>query len=89
MLVAAVLVGIWLAPRAYADPQDSVLLSYLAANKVAVDSNTAIHAAHVACAQIVGGESTVVVASVVAREFPTVNGDEYWIAAGARKAYCP
>jgi Protein of unknown function (DUF732) len=89
MLVAAAIVGIWLAPRAYADPQDQVLLSYLASNNVAVDSNTAINAAHVACAQIVNRQSPLVVASVVARQFPTVDGYEFWIAAGARKAYCP
>ncbi len=36
-LVAAVVVGIWLAPIAYADDHDQAFLSFLAANKVAVD----------------------------------------------------
>ncbi len=88
-LVAAVVVGIWVAPTAHADPQDQTLLSFLAANNVVVDSNTAINAAHVACAQIADRESLVVVDAVVARQFPTLNGNEYWIVAGARKAYCP
>lgn len=88
-LVAAVVVGIWLAPTAYADPQDQAFLSYLAANHVAVDTNTAINAAHVACAQIANRQSNIVVTSVVARQFPTLNGNEFWIAAGAREAYCP
>jgi Protein of unknown function (DUF732) len=88
-LVAAVLVGIWLAPTAYADPQDQPFLSFLAAHKVAVDTNTAINAAHVACAQIVTGASNNVAAAVVSRQFPTIDGNEYWIVAGARKAYCP
>ncbi|HEY9303655.1 MAG TPA: DUF732 domain-containing protein [Mycobacterium sp.] len=81
--------GIWLAPTAHADPQDQALLSFLAANNVAVDPTTAINAAHVACAQITNGQTPVVVNSVVAREFPTLNGNEYWISAAARKAYCP
>jgi hypothetical protein len=88
-LVAAVVVGIWLAPTAYADDHDQAFLSFLAANKVAIDTKTAIDAAHVACAQIAEGETNVVVAAVVNRQFPTINGNEYWIAAGARKAYCP
>jgi Protein of unknown function (DUF732) len=85
----AVVVGIWLAPTAYADPQDQVFLSFLAAHKVAVDTNTAINAGHVACAQIVDGETNNVAAAVVSQQFPAINGNEYWIVAGARKAYCP
>jgi hypothetical protein len=88
-LLGAVVAGIWLAPTAYAAPQDQEFLSFLAANKVAVDSNTAINAAHVACAQIVDRETDEVAASVVARQFPTIDGNEFWIVAGAHKAYCP
>ena len=88
-LAAAVVVGIWLAPTAYAGPQDQPFLSFLAAHKVAVDTNTAINAAHVACAQIVDGETNNVAAHVVSQQFPTINGYEYWIVAGAREAYCP
>ena len=88
-LVAAVVVGIWLAPTAHADPQDQAFLSFLAGHNVAVDTNTAINAAHIACAQIVDGESPSMVDAIVARQFPTIGGDESWIAAAARKAYCP
>ena len=88
-LVAAVVEGIWLAPTAYADPQDQPFLSFLAAHKVAVDTNTAINAAHVACAQIADGESPSMVDTIVSRQFPTIGGDEDWITAAARKAYCP
>jgi hypothetical protein len=88
-LVAAVVVGIWLAPTAYADPQDQPFLSFLAAHKVAVDTNTAINAAHIACAQIADGESPSMVDAIVSQHFPTIGADEYWITAGARQAYCP
>lgn len=88
-LVAAVVAGIWLAPTAYADPQDQPFLSFLAAHGVAVDTNTAINAAHVACAQIADAESTSTIGAIVSRQFPTINGNEYWIIAGARRAYCP
>jgi hypothetical protein len=88
-LVAAVVVGIWLAPTAYADPQDQPFLSFLAAHKVAVDTNTAINAAHIACAQIANGLSPTAVETIVGQQFPTINGNRYWIIAGARKAYCP
>jgi hypothetical protein len=88
-LVAAVVAGIWLAPTAYATPQDQPFLSFLAAHKVAVDTNTAINAAHIACAQIADGESDSMVDAIVSRQFPTINGAEYWIVAGARQAYCP
>lgn len=88
-LAAAVAVGIWLAPTAYAGPQDQPFLSFLATNKVAVDTNTAINAAHIACAQIADGESPSMVAAIVAQQFPTISADEYWITAGARQAYCP
>jgi hypothetical protein len=89
MLVAAVLVSVWLAPSAYADPQDQALLSFLAAHHVAVDSNTAIKAAHIACAQIAQGETPNTVSDVVSLQVPEVNGNEYWITAAARRAYCP
>ncbi len=88
-LVAAVLAGVWLAPTAYADSQDQAFLSYLAANKVPVDTNTAISAAHMACIQIADGESPSMVDSIVSQQFPTIAGDEYWITAGARETYCP
>ena len=88
-LVAAVVAGIWLAPTAYADSQDQQFLSFLAANKVAVDTNTAVNAAHVACAQLVDGITFNAAAAIVSEQFPTINGNEYWITAGARKAYCP
>ena len=88
-LVAAVVVGIWLAPTAYAAPQDHPFLSFLAAHKVAVDPNTAINAAHIACAQIADGEPPSAVAAIVSQQFPTISGDKYWITAGARQAYCP
>jgi Protein of unknown function (DUF732) len=70
-------------------PQDQPFLSFLAANKVAVDPNTAINAAHIACAQIADGEPPSAVAAIVSQQFPTISGDEYWITAGARQAYCP
>jgi hypothetical protein len=89
MLIAVISGVIWLAPTAHADPQDQTLLSFLAANNVAVDANTAISAAHMACAQIAEGETPNVVAATVVRHFPTIAGKEYWIAAAARKAYCP
>ncbi|MGA7133904.1 MAG: DUF732 domain-containing protein [Mycobacterium sp.] len=88
-LAAAVVVGIWLAPTAYAAPQDQPFLSFLAAHQVAVDTNTAINAAHIACAQIADGEPLSTVAAIVSQQFPTISGDEYWITAGARQAYCP
>jgi hypothetical protein len=88
-LVATVVVGIWLAPTAYAAPQDQTFLSFLAAHKVAVDTNAAINAAHIACAQIADGESPSMVDAIVSRHFPTIGADEYWITAGARQAYCP
>lgn len=89
-LVAAVAAGIWLAPTAYATPQDEQFLSFLAANNVTVDPTTAIKAAHIACAQIADGETNSIVAAVVARQVPALVGDEkYWIAAGAEQAYCP
>ena len=88
-LVAAVVAGIWLAPTAYADPQDQAFLSFLAAHNVAVDTNTAINAGHVACAQIVDGESPSMVDAIVSRQFATIGGGEYWITAAAQKAYCP
>jgi uncharacterized protein DUF732 len=70
-------------------PQDQTLLSYLAANKVAVDPNTAINAAHLACAQIAMGQTFSTVALVVSQQFPMIKGNQYWITAGAIKAYCP
>jgi hypothetical protein len=88
-LVAAVVVGIWLAPTAYADPQDQPFLSFLAAHKVAVDTNTAINAAHIACAQIAAGEPLSTVNAIVSERMPTISGAEYWITAGAQQAYCP
>jgi Protein of unknown function (DUF732) len=88
-LVAAVVVGIWLAPTAYAAPQDQPFLSFLAAHKVAVDTNTAINAAHVACAQLADGEPISTVTAFLYEQFPTIRGDEYWITAGAQQAYCP
>jgi hypothetical protein len=88
-LVAAVVAGIWLAPTAYAAPQDQPFLSFLAAHKVAVDPNTAINAAHIACDQIADGESPSMVDAIVSQLFPTIGGNEYWITAGARTAYCP
>jgi hypothetical protein len=88
-LVAAVVAGIWLAPTAYADSQDQAFLSFLAAHNVAVDTNTAINAAHIACAQIVDGESPSAVDAIVSHQFPTVGGDEEWISAAARTTYCP
>ena len=88
-LVAAVVVGIWLAPTAYADPQDQQFLSFLAAHKVVVDTNTAINAAHIACAQIADGQTSYTVTAIVSERVPTISGAEYWITAGARQAYCP
>jgi hypothetical protein len=88
-LVAAVVVGIWLAPTAYAAPQDQAFLSYLAAHKVAVDTNTAINAAHMACDQIADGEPLSMVDTIVSQQFPAIGGNEYWITDGARQAYCP
>jgi Protein of unknown function (DUF732) len=88
-LYAAVVAAIWLAPTASADAQDQQFLSYLAANKVAVDPSAAIRAAHIACAQIAQRQTSLVVASVVAEQVPAVTGNEFWIAAGAREAYCP
>lgn len=88
-LVAAVVAAVWLAPTAYADPQDQAFLSFLASNKVAVDTNTAINAAHMACNQIADGESPSAVDAIISQQFPTIGGDEYWITAGARQAYCP
>ena len=88
-LVAAVVVGIWLAPTAYAAPQDQPFLSFLAAHNVAVNTNTAINAAHIACDQIADGESGGMVDAIVTRMFPTIIGNEDWIVAGARQAYCP
>jgi hypothetical protein len=88
-LIAVVAAGIWFAPTAHADPQDQAFLSFLAANNVAVDANTAISAGHMACAQIAERETPNVVAATVLRHFPTLAGKEYWIAAAARKAYCP
>jgi len=89
-LVAAAAAGIWLAPTAYATPQDEQFLSFLAANKVTVDRTTAINAAHIACAQIADGEAPSTVAAIVSRQVPAIVGDEsYWIAAGAQQAYCP
>jgi hypothetical protein len=82
-------VGIWLAPTAYAAPQDQSFLSFLAAHKVVVDANTAIDAAHLACAQIVAGEPVSTVAAIVSERMPTISGAEYWITAGAQQAYCP
>jgi hypothetical protein len=88
-LVAAVVVGVWLAPTAYAAPQDQPFLSFLAAHKVAVDANTAINAAQIACAQIADGESEGMVDAILTRRFPTIIGNEDWIVAGAQQAYCP
>ena len=88
-LVAAVVVGIWLAPTAYAAPQDQPFLSFLAAHNVAINANTAINAAQIACDQIADGESPSMVDSIVTRMFPTIIGNEDWIVAGARQAYCP
>jgi hypothetical protein len=88
-LVAAVVVGIWSAPTAYAAPQDQQFLSFLAAHKVAVDTNTAINAAHIACAQIAAGEPLSTVNAIVSERMPTISGAEYWITAGAQQAYCP
>jgi hypothetical protein len=88
-LVAAVVLGIWFAPTAYAAPQDQAFLSFLAGHTVAVDPNTAINAAHMACDQIADGESLSMVDAIVSQQFPTIGGNEYWITAGARQAYCP
>ena len=88
-LVATVVAGIWLAPTAYAAPQDQPFLSFLAAHNVAVDANTAINAAHTSCVQIADGESQSVIDAIVTRRFPTIIGNEDWIVAGARQAYCP
>jgi uncharacterized protein DUF732 len=89
MLVATVVVGIWLAPTAYAAPQDQPFLSFLAANKVPVDASTAISAAQIACDQIADGEADSMVDAIVTRRFPTVTGNESWIVEGAKQAYCP
>jgi hypothetical protein len=83
--VAAVVAGIWLAPTAYADPQDQLFQSFLAEHKVAVDTNTAIKAAHIACAQIADGEALSTADAIVSQQFPTINGNEYWIVAGHRR----
>jgi Protein of unknown function (DUF732) len=88
-LLATVVAGIWLAPTALAAPQDQSFLSFLAAHNVAVDANTAISAAQVACAQIADGESPSMVDAIVTRRFPTIVGTEDWIVGGARQAYCP
>jgi hypothetical protein len=88
-LVAAVVAGIWFAPTAYANPQDQPFLSFLAEHNVGVDANTAIKAAHIACAQFTDGLPTSTVEAIVARQVPTVGGDRYWVMAGARKFYCP
>ena len=88
-LVAAVVMGIWLAPTANANTQDQAFLSFLAAHNVAVDTNTAINAAHVACAQVADGETPSAVAVVVSQQFPTIGGNAYWISDAAQKAYCP
>jgi Protein of unknown function (DUF732) len=88
-LVAAAVLGIWLTPTAYAAPQDQPFLSFLAAHKVAVDTNAAINAAHIACAQIAAGEPLSTVNAIVAERVPTISGAEYWITAGAQQAYCP
>jgi hypothetical protein len=88
-LAAAVVAGIWFAPSAYAAPQDQPFLSFLAAHNVAVDTNTAINAAHIACAQVADGLSPEVAAEIVDQQVPTIHGNEYWIVAGAQKAYCP
>lgn len=88
-LVATVVAGIWLAPAAYAAPQDQPFLSFLAAHNVAVDADTAINAAQIACGQIADGESPAMVDAIVTRRFPTITGNEDWIVAGARQAYCP
>lgn len=82
------MVGVWLAPTAYADPQDQAFVSYLAANKVTVDTNTAIKAAHMACFQMTDGETLSMVDAIISQQFPTIGGDEYWIIAGAQQAYC-
>jgi Protein of unknown function (DUF732) len=87
-LVFAVLAGVSLAPTAYANPQDQAFLSFLAANKVAVDANTAINAAHIACAQIADGESLSMVDAIILRQFPSIAGNEYWIIEGARQFCC-
>lgn len=88
-LVATVVAGIWLAPTAYAAPQDQPFLSFLAAHNVAVDATTAINAAHIACAQVADGETPSMVDAIVARRFPAISGNEDWIVAGAQQAYCP
>lgn len=88
-LIAAVVAGIWLAPTAYADPQDQPFLSFLAAHNVGVDANSAIKAAHIACGEFSNGLPTSTVEAIVARQVPAVGGDRYWIMAGARKFYCP
>ena len=62
---------------AYADGQDQPFLSYLAAHKVAVDTNTAINAAHIACYQIADGEPLSTVDAIVSQQFPAINGNEY------------
>ncbi|ORV63931.1 hypothetical protein AWC06_08060 [Mycobacterium fragae] len=81
--------GIWLAPIAHADPQDQPFLSFLAEHNVGGDANTAIRAAHIACAQFTDGLPTSTVEAIVARQVPAVGGDRYWIMAGARQFYCP
>jgi hypothetical protein len=55
----------------------------------AVDTNAAIDAAHIACAQIANGEQLSTVVAIVAERVPTISRAEYWITAGAQQAYCP
>jgi uncharacterized protein DUF732 len=88
-LVIAAVAGVWLAPTAYADAQDQALVSYLAANKVVVDTKTAINAAHMACVQMADGETPSMVDAIISQQFPTIGGAESWITAGAQQAYCP
>jgi hypothetical protein len=44
---------------------------------VAVDTNTAINAARIACAQVADGLSPDVVAAIVDQQVPTIDGAEY------------
>jgi Protein of unknown function (DUF732) len=89
ILVAAVVLGIWLSPNAYAAPQDQAFLAFLAANNVAIDPNTAITAVHIACAQVAARETITQAAETLTQQVPTINGNEYWIVQGAREIYCP
>lgn len=88
-LVAAVVVGIWSAPTAYADPDYQPFLSFLAANNVAVDTNSAIDAARIACAQMDARLTPGAAAAIVKQQVPAVSGAEFWIVAGAQRGYCP